>query len=82
MKKPVMFWCGVGVVILGIVSALNGQSPYNPDPTVTPRAIGAILAGIAMAIYGSRKKQPADNQKIVNKKSWWQKLGENMDDDD
>ena len=77
-----MVWCGVGVVILGIIAALNGQSPYNPDPSVTHRAIGAILAGIAMAIYGGRKKQLTDNQKSVNKKPWWQKLDENMDDND
>jgi len=37
-------------LILGVVLAVIGLSPWGPDPTIAPEEIGAALFGVAIAL--------------------------------
>jgi len=51
MRKPGMFYCGVAIVILGLIWAVSADNPASQS-----QAIGGMLAGIVLAIIGGRKK--------------------------
>ena len=51
MRKPGMFYCGIAIVILGLIGVIN-----SANSSAASSALGGIGAGIVLAIIGGRKK--------------------------